>query len=543
VNRAAGIARLQTETFDVLVVGGGATGLGAAVDAAARGYRTALIESEDFAKATSSRSTKLVHGGVRYLQQGDIGLVREALHERTNLLRNAPHLVHELRFVVPAYRWFELAYYGAGLAAYDLLAGRSDLARSRIVGSRRARELLPGLRADGLRGAIVYSDAQFDDARLAVTLARTAVDHGAAVANYVRATGFVYDVASGSHRAAGTARRIAGVEALDRETNRTFTIRARAVINATGIFVDEVRSLDDRAAKPLLTHSRGSHIVVRASALGADGAALLIPRTPDGRVLFALPWHEHVVIGTTDIAASRAELDPLPTRAEIAYLLETVNRYLTEPLAENDVLAAFAGLRPLVDRKATTSAKQSREHTVDVSPSGLVTIAGGKWTTYRKMAEDVVDAAAARAGLPQRPSPTAVMPLHGAPHAGAQRAHEGSLTVYGTDAAAVAALRAHDPGLRERLHPSLSYTGAEVVYAARHEMARTVDDVLSRRTRAAFLDTAAARASAPAVAALLARELGRDEAWQAAQVPAFGALLERFPAPAQPGEVRRTATP
>jgi glycerol-3-phosphate dehydrogenase len=543
VNRAAGIARLESETFDVLVVGGGATGLGTAVDAAARGYRTALIESEDFAKATSSRSTKLVHGGVRYLQQGDIGLVREALRERTNLLRNAPHLVHELRFVVPAYRWFELAYYGAGLAAYDLLAGRSGFARSRIVGPRRARGLIPALRPDGLRGAIVYSDAQFDDARLAVTLARTAVDRGAALGNYVRATGFVYDVASGSHGAAGTARRIAGVEALDRETNRTFTIRARAVINATGIFVDEVRSLDDRAAKPLLTHSRGSHIVVRASALGADGAALLVPRTPDGRVLFALPWHEHVVIGTTDIAASRAELDPLPTRAEIAYLLETVNRYLTEPLAENDVLAAFAGLRPLVDRKATTSAKQPREHTVDVSPSGLVTIAGGKWTTYRKMAEDAVDAAAARAGLPQRPSPTAVMPLHGAPHAGARRAHEGSLTVYGTDAAAVAALRAHDPGLRERLHPSLSYTGAEVVYAARHEMARTVDDVLSRRTRAAFLDTAAARASAPAVAALLARALGRDEAWQAAQVCAFGALLERFPAPAQPGEVRRTATP
>ncbi len=536
MNRAAGIARLETEPFDVLVVGGGATGLGAAVDAAARGYRTALIEGEDFAKATSSRSTKLVHGGVRYLQQGDIGLVREALRERTNLLRNAPHLVHELRFVVPAYRWFELAYYGAGLAAYDLLAGRSGFARSRIVGPRRARALIPALRAGGLRGAIVYSDAQFDDARLAVTLARTAVDHGAAVANYVRATGFVYDErrTDGGH--------LAGVDALDRETNRTFTIRARAVINATGIFVDEVRSLDDPAAKPLLTHSRGSHVVVRASALGADGAALLVPETPDGRVLFALPWHERVVIGTTDIAASQAELDPVPTPAEIAYLLETVNRYLTEPLAEGDVLAAFAGLRPLVDRKATTSAKQSREHLIDVSPSGLVTIAGGKWTTYRKMAEDAVDAVA-RAGLPQRPSPTATMALHGAPHADARRAHEGSLAVYGTDAIAVAALRADDPGLRERLHPSLPYTGAEVVYGARHEMARTVDDVLSRRTRAAFLDTAAARASAPTIAALLARELGRDEAWQAAQVRAFGALLERFPAPAQPGEGPRTATP
>ncbi len=561
MNRATGIARLESETFDVLVVGGGATGLGAAVDAAARGYRTALIESEDFAKATSSRSTKLVHGGVRYLQQGDIGLVREALHERANLLRNAPHLVHELRFVVPAYRWFELAYYGAGLAAYDLLAGRSGFARSRIVGPRRARALIPALRAAGLRGAIVYSDAQFDDARLAVTLARTAVDRGAALANYVRATGFVYDErrTDAAQVAGGVVRRIAGVEALDRETNRTFAIRARAVINATGIFVDEVRALDNRAAKPLLTHSRGSHVVVRADALGRtarapagaawgpiDDAALLVPSTPDGRVLFALPWHDRVVIGTTDIAASQAELDPVPTRAEIAYLLETVNGYLAEPLAASDVLATFAGLRPLVDRKAATSAQQSREHAVDVSASGLVTIAGGKWTTYRKMAEDVVDAAAARAGLPQRPSPTAALALHGAPPADARAREpgaEGSLTVYGTDEVAIAALRAHDPGLRERLHPSLSYTYAEVVYAARHEMARTVDDVLSRRTRAAFLDTAAARASAPAVAALLARELGRDEDWQAAQVRAFGALLERFPAPAQPGEGRRTATP
>lgn len=508
MNRAAGIARLETEAFDVLVIGGGATGLGAAVDAAARGYRTALIEGEDFAKATSSRSTKLIHGGVRYLRQGDVGLVREALRERANLFRNAPHLVRELRFVVPAYGWRELAYYGAGLAAYDLLAGRSGLARSRIVGPRAARALLPALRADGLRGAVLYSDGQFDDARLAIALARTAVDHGAALANYVRATGFVYGArcaASDGERRSDRRRFITGVEALDRETNRTFTIRARVTINATGIFADELRALDDRAAKPLLTYSRGSHVVVRAGALGS-GAALLVPQTPDGRVLFALPWHERVVIGTTDVSTSQVELDPLPTRAEIAYLLETVNRYLTEPLGEGDVLAAFAGLRPLVDRKAATSARQPREHAIDVSPSGLVTIAGGKWTTYRKMAEDVVGVAAACAGLPARPSPTANMPLHGA----------------SGDAGPLPALSANDSGLRERLHESLPYTGAQVVHAARDEMARTVDDVLSRRTRAAFLDRAAALASAPGVAALLARELGRDDAWQAAQVRAFG---------------------
>ncbi len=512
MNRAAGLARLESEAFDVLVIGGGATGLGAAVDAAARGYRTALIEAEDFAQATSSRSTKLIHGGVRYLQRGEIGLVREALRERAILFRNAPHLVRELRFVVPAYRWLDLAYYGAGLAAYDLLAGRSGFARSRIVGPRAARALLPALRGDGLRGAVVYSDGQFDDARLAVTLARTAVDRGAAVANYVRATGFVY----------GSNRRIAGVEALDRETNRAFAIRARVTINATGIFADALRALDDRAARPLLTHSRGSHVVVSADALcraGAtarptelpptpSGAALLVPKTADGRVVFALPWHERIVIGTTDVATAQVELDPVPARAEIAYLLETVNRYLAEPLGEADVLAAFAGLRPLVERKAATSARQSREHAIEVSASGLVTIAGGKWTTYRKMAEDAVDTAAAQASLPQRPSPTASMPLHGA-----TRAHQEDdvLRVYGSDATAVSALSAQDPGLRTRLHERLPYTRAEVVYAVRAEMARTIDDVLARRTRALFLDAAAARESAPAVAALLAHELDRAE--------------------------------
>ena len=529
MNRADGIARLESETFDVLVIGGGATGLGAAVDAAARGYRTALIEAEDFAKATSSRSTKLVHGGVRYLQQGNVGLVREALRERTILHRNAPHLVRELRFVVPAYRWFDLAFYGAGLTAYDLLAGRSGFARSRIVGARRARALVPVLRGDGLRGAIVYSDGQFDDARLAVTLARTAVDRGAALANYVRATGFVYD-----------ARRVAGVEAVDGETDRALTIRARAVINATGIFVDALRSLDAPGARPLVTHSRGSHVVVRADVLGA--AALLVPETADGRVLFALPWHDRVVIGTTDVAAPRAELDPVPTQAEIAYLLATVNRYLAAPLAQSDVLSAFAGLRPLVDRKATSSAKLSREHLVDVSASGIVTIAGGKWTTYRKMAEDVVGAAAARAGLPRRPSPTAAMPLHGA-GAGSHAettAQDDALRAYGSDADEVIGLAGHDPGLRARLHARLPYTRAEVVHAARAEMARTVDDVLARRTRALFLDAQAARESAPCVAALLARELNRDGAWQSAQVRSFGALADR--ARAGPAGEGRTGT-
>ncbi len=514
MNRAAALARLADETFDVLVIGGGATGLGAAVDAATRGYRTALIEAEDFAAATSSRSTKLIHGGVRYLQRGNVGLVREALRERTALRRNAPHLVDDLAFVVPAYRAFEVAYYGAGLAAYDLLAGGSDFPRSRVVGPKRARALVPALTPAHLRGAVVYHDGRFDDARLAIALARTAVDHGAAVVNYVRATGFV--------RAANG--RIAGVTAVDRESGAVLAVQARAVINATGIYTDVVRALDDPSAPRVLAHSRGSHIIVRADALGPGTAALLVPKTTDGRVLFAIPWHGHVVIGTTDVRAAEPELDPQATDDEIAYLLATVNRYLANPLSHRDILATFAGLRPLIARTATSTSRLSREHAVDVSSSGLVTIAGGKWTTYRTMARDAVDIAARTAGLTPAASRTLHLPLHGAL---ANVPADDTLRVYGSDALHLQSLIAADASLGKLLDPRLPYTGAHVVYGARAEMARTVEDVLARRTRALFLDADAARASAPRVASLIAAELGFDAPWIAQELTAFKALAAR----------------
>jgi glycerol-3-phosphate dehydrogenase len=512
--RAAPLARLADETFDVLVIGGGATGLGAAVDAASRGYRTALIEADDFASGTSSRSTKLIHGGVRYLQQGNIGLVREALRERATLRSNAPHLIADLAFVLPAYNPFELAYYGAGLAAYDLLGGGSGFPRSRVVGAARARAMIPALASHRLRGAVVYHDGQFDDARLAITLARTAVDHGAAVANYVRATGFLRDAGG----------RIAGVTAIERESGAAFDVGARAVINATGIYADAVRALDDAAAAPLLVHSRGSHIVVRAEALGPAAAALLVPKTFDGRVLFAIPWHGHVVIGTTDVPAAAKERDPQPAGDEIAFLLATVNRYLASPLSRGDILATFAGLRPLISRAATNTAQLSREHLVDVSRSGLVTIAGGKWTTYRTMACDAVGAAARAAGLAEVPSPTSHLPLHGA--FGDVPADD-TLRVYGSDAGAVQRLIDGDASLGEPLDPRLPYSGAHALYGVREEMARTVEDVLARRTRALFLNADAARASAPRVAALIARELGYDATWITQQTTAFDALAAR----------------
>jgi glycerol-3-phosphate dehydrogenase len=508
VKRTDALARFG-ESFDVLIVGGGATGLGAAVDAASRGYATALIEAEDFAKATSSRSTKLVHGGVRYLQNGEVHLVREALHERTNLIENAPHVVHDLPFLLPTYRWLDVPYYFAGLKVYDVLAGGSNLPGTRLLSPREALALVPGLSGRGLRSAIMYHDGQFDDSRLAVSLARTAVDRHAAVANYVRAERFLYE-----------RDRICGVVAQDHESGARFEIRARVVVNATGIFVDTLRALDDADAPKLLTHSRGSHIVVPRAALGTSTHAVLIPKTSDGRVVFATPWHESIVIGTTDIKTNDVELDPRPTAAEVSYILETINPYLATPLQANDVRATFAGLRPLVTRRASTTAGLSREHLIDVAPSGLVTITGGKWTTYRKMAEDVIDVAAREAGLTASPSKTARLALHGATRDLPPQTDP--LRVYGSDGFALRALADARPDLAQPLDARLPYIAAQVVFAAQHEMARTVEDVLARRTRALFLDIEAARASAPQVAKLLAAELDRDDAWQTDQLRAFG---------------------
>ncbi len=512
MRREEQIGRL-TGTYDVLVIGGGATGLGTALDAAARGYSTALVEASDFAKATSSRSTKLVHGGVRYLQNGDVGLVKEALRERTRLRDNAPHLVGELEFILPIYKWFEGPYYLAGLKAYDLLAGRSGFTPSGAIGRSETLAKMPGLNAAHLLGGIHYADGQFDDARLALALARSAVDTGATVVNYARAVRIIYDRG-----------RASGAVVRDLETGVEHEVRAKVVVNATGIFVDEIRRQDDSQAKLLLEHSRGAHVVFAKDVFpGSD--ALIVPKTDDGRVLFIIPWHGHVVIGTTDIPVTGAALDPAPTRAEIDYMIEHANRYLARPVKRSDALSAFAGLRPLVNRDAASStAKLSREHLVDVSVTGIVTITGGKWTTYRKMAEDTVDRAALEGGLAKTKSVTAEMPLHGSPSHG-DYPRDGEYALYGTDAPGLRALEAAMPGLGTPIDAALPYTRAQVVFAARHEMARTVDDVLSRRTRAAFLDAAASQRAAADVAAILATELGRDEAWRDEQTASFDALL------------------
>jgi len=506
-------------TWDLLVIGGGATGLGIAVDAAARGYAVALAEGEDFAKGTSSRSTKLVHGGVRYLQQGNVALVMDALRERGLLRRNAPHLVHDLAFVVPSYEWWESPFYGIGLKVYDLLAGEYGFGSSSHLSEEDVRAAIPTIETEGLRGGTRYFDGQFDDARLAIHLALTAADRGAVVVNYCPAVALEKDGAG----------RVCGARLLDRESGRDFTVRARAVINATGPFADGLRRLDRPDAAPVIAPSQGSHIVLDRDFLPGN-SAIMVPHTDDGRVMFAIPWHHRVIVGTTDVPVSGVAAEPVPTRAEIDFILDTANRYLTRDAGYADIRAAFAGIRPLVKAgEGSGTAGLSRDHSILIDPhSGLLTVAGGKWTTTRHMAEDTVDLAATLAALPQRPCPTRDLPLHG--HDPDARRH-GRLAPYGSDAPELLRLEAEQPELARPLVPQLPATGAEVVWACRCEMARSVDDVLARRTRSLLFDARAAQAAAPAVARLLAAELGRDAAWEDAQVAAFSALAAGYLAP------------
>jgi glycerol-3-phosphate dehydrogenase len=486
--------------WDIAVIGGGATGVGIAVDAASRGYSVCLVEQTDFGKGTSSRSTKLIHGGVRYLQQGNVSLVMEALRERGILQQNASHLVHDLAFVVPNYAWWEAPFYGIGLKVYDLLAFRYGFGRSRHLGKDEVLAQIPNLEPTGLRGGIVYHDGQFDDARLLIHLAETAVRHGSVLLNYARVDGLTHD----SHGL------IDGLVFTDRETEQRFTVRARCVINATGAFCDSIRTMDDPAARPVIAPSQGVHLVLDGSFLAGD-AAIVVPRTADGRVLFAIPWHRHTLIGTTDTPIKNVSLDPLAGEEEIDFILETASRFLVRRPTRDDILSVFAGIRPLVkSSQVVKSAALSREHTIAVSPSRLITIAGGKWTTYRKMAEDCVDHAARLAKLGRSPCVTKTLKIHG------------------TDASALRDLMTTTPELGRQLHPTLPIRAVQVVWAVRHEMARTVEDVLSRRTRALMLNANAAIEMAPAVAQLMAAEFGRDETWQLTQVAQFTTLAQGY---------------
>jgi len=508
--------RERAEPWDIAVIGGGATGVGVAVDAASRGFDVVLVEAHDFGKGTSSRSTKLVHGGVRYLEQGNIPLVMSALKERGLLRQNAPHLVHDLAFVVPNYSWWEAPFYGIGLKLYDMLAGKYGFGPSRLLSKDETLQLLPALEPEELRGGVIYYDGQFDDARLLIHLAMTAADHGAALINYCPATGVLR----------GDDGYVNGLTARDEETSEELTIRARIVVNATGVFTDSVRRMAEPEAETLVVTSQGIHLVFDRSFLRGD-TALMVPRTSDGRVLFMIPWHGHTVAGTTDTPLDAPSLEPKARDEEIEFILETASRYFTRPPKREDVLAVYVGLRPLVKGEGKTSTL-SRDHVIHVDASGLLTITGGKWTTYRHMAEDCVDHAITLARLRDAECGTKNLRIHGYVDAADEPLFEDEqLAVYGSDAAAIRGL-ARNEVLAEQLHAALPYVAAEVVWAAREEMARTVEDVLARRTRALFLNAGAAMGMAEPVAKLLARELERDEAWVATQVKEFCELAEQY---------------
>ncbi len=510
--------RTATETrspWDFLVIGGGATGVGVAVDAASRGYSVLLLEQSDFGKGTSSRSTKLVHGGVRYLQQGDIPLVMDALRERGRLRRNAPHLVRDLEFIVPNYVWWEAPFYGIGMKVYDALAGKYGFGSSKNLSREETVQRLPTIETDGLRGGVVYHDGQFDDARLLLDLAQTAADQGASLLNYCRVEGLEKDGEG----------YVTGVRAIEQETGVEFRPQARVVINATGVFTDELRRMDDPEASPMIQPSQGVHLVLPRSFLGGT-SAIMVPHTDDGRVLFAIPWHDVVVIGTTDTPVEDPQLEPVPQEEEVEFLLTHAARYLTKDPTPADVLSCFAGLRPLVGGGGNgDTASLSRDHTLQVSNSGFVTLTGGKWTTYRKMAEDAVDHGIILGGLEAQECVTRELNIHGF-HTHPERF--GELADYGSDAPAVDALIQSDPALAEPLHPRLRPRSGEVVWAVREEMARTVDDVLARRTRSLVLDARAAVEAAPRVAELMAMELEKDPAWVEAQVNSFTEMAKPY---------------
>ena len=516
MNRDTAIAYLDgfEDYWDIIVIGGGATGLGVGVDAASRGCRTLLLEQHDFAKGTSSRSTKLVHGGVRYLRQGNISLVLEALHERGLLIRNAPHLVSNQAFIVPNYEWWDGPFYGAGMKVYDMLAGKLGLGPSRHLSKKETLKQIPTLEPQKLRGGVVYYDGQFDDARLAVNLAQTMAGSGGTPVNYMKVTGFTR-----------AGEMIDGVVAMDMETGHAHEIHARVVVNATGVFTDTILQMENPGTKPLISASQGVHLVLDKTFLPGD-SAIMVPQTSDGRVLFVVPWHDRAVVGTTDTPVSRIDLEPCPLQEEIEFILAHAARYLSKDPKPRDIKSVFAGLRPLVNTgKEHDTAAISRDHYLLVSESGLVTITGGKWTTYRKMAEDTVNQALLVAGLDERECVTKKLRIHG------WLKHfdkTDPLHCYGSDAIHLKKLIQTDPGLGEKLHPTLPYLQAEVIWAVQKEMARTVEDFLARRSRALVLDARAAMDMAPKVAHLMARALKYDEDWKTRQVESFVRLAKNY---------------
>jgi glycerol-3-phosphate dehydrogenase len=500
--------------WDVIVVGGGATGLGTALESSSRGYSTLLLEQADFAKGTSSRSTKLAHGGVRYLQQGDVSLVVEALHERGLMMRNAPHLVRNQAFVIPTYDWWGGPFYTVGMKVYDVLAGKLGLGPSKSLSKEETLELIPTVESEGLKGGVIYYDGQFDDARLAINIAQTCADTGGTLINYMKVKGLL--------KSDGM---VSGVIAEDVETGKEHQIRSRVVVNATGVFVDDILKMDDPEARDIVRPSQGVHVVLDKDFLPGE-SAIMVPKTEDGRVLFVVPWNNKCIVGTTDTPVEKTSLEPRALEEEVAFILEHAARYLSKDPTREDVLSVFAGLRPLVSTGDGKSTSQiSRSHSLLVSVTGLVTITGGKWTTYRRMGEDAIDKAALIAGLDERPTKTKDLRIHGWLK---NVDRQDPMFFYGSDSVAIRKMISREPELGEMLHDALPINKAQVVWAAQNEMARTVEDFLSRRTRALLLNARASKEMAPEVAKIMARELGKDEKWEKSQIETYQNLANDY---------------
>jgi glycerol-3-phosphate dehydrogenase len=501
--------------WDIIIIGGGATGLGIAQDAASRGYKTLLLEQSDFAKATSSRSTKLVHGGVRYMAQGDLLLVMEALHERGLMLKNAPHLTFNQEFVIPIYTFWDALMYTVGLKFYDLLAGRLSMGKSYFINRAKTISRLPLLNPEGLKGGVVYHDGQFDDSRMAFALAESCAEKGGLVLNYFNVTALLKDERG----------KINGVKTTDITTGEEFSLQARLVVNATGVFADEVARLDIPGSKPTIKPSQGVHIVLDKSFLQSE-SAIMIPKTDDGRVLFAIPWYNEVVMGTTDTPLDRISLEPVALEKEIDFILQTAGKYLVKPPRREDILCIFAGLRPLAanpDNPASTK-EVSRRHKITLSTSGLLTIIGGKWTTYRRMAEETIDKAMKAGLLDETKCITSNLKLTSiATDNNLERLH-----IYGDHFNDVKKIISENPELGIPIDPRLPYTRAEILWICRNEMPVKLEDILARRTRSLFLNARASADMAPMVADIMASEFGLDMKWKTEQIESYTQLVKNY---------------
>ena len=514
MNRKLNLEELdKVDEWDVIIIGGGASGLGVAIDSANRGYKTLLLEKNDFAKGTSSRSTKLVHGGVRYLQNGDISLVIEALKERGIMRINAPHLVRDLSFVIPSYEWWTSPFYGIGLKVYDMMAGKLGLGPSTILNREETLALIPNVSQEGLNGGVIYNDGQFDDARMAISMALTASQEGACLINYINVNGVNKENEL-----------ITGVRIEDQISGKKKNIKSKVVINATGVFSDEIIALDQPNAKPMIRPSQGVHLVIEKSFLNGDHA-IMVPQTSDGRVLFAVPWNDYVVLGTTDTPINETLEEPIALDSEIEFILKNAGAYMTKKPTRKDVKSVFAGLRPLAaSEKNKESTKEiSRHHKIIVSTSGLISVLGGKWTTYRKIAEDTVNTLQAVGGLPERQCNTKTLPIFG------YETHSDwndPMHYYGTESKKIIAINAKKALVS--LSEKFFITENQIIWAIQEEMAINLEDVLARRTRCLFLDAFETEKIAPKVASIIAKKLGHDNAWIKNELKQFNNLIKKY---------------